>query len=144
MYSICVAVQVQMHTVIVIVFNWNNRRHDDKDVLFLFSLCLGQGCDSEITSMVTEAQSKMDRCFSAALGVTGHLSALSGTEMHVVELGSDAVGKVKDNVSLPWVMLNAATPTIQQERLCGQRVHGDGTAWLLPFFVPVPFHSSFF
>ncbi|XP_062411440.1 kinesin-like protein KIF14 isoform X3 [Sardina pilchardus] len=52
-----------------------------------------QGCDSEITSMVTEAHSKMGQCLSAALRATGHLSVLTGTEMHVVELGSDAVGK---------------------------------------------------
>ncbi|KAL2090384.1 hypothetical protein ACEWY4_015072 [Coilia grayii] len=52
-----------------------------------------QGCDSEITSMVTEAESKIGQCVSAALRVIGQFSALTGTEMHVVELGVDALAK---------------------------------------------------
>lgn len=44
--------------------------------------------------MVTEAQSKIAQCLSAVLRVIGQFSVLTGTEMHVVELGADAVAKV--------------------------------------------------
>ncbi|XP_028818026.1 kinesin-like protein KIF14 isoform X2 [Denticeps clupeoides] len=52
-----------------------------------------QGCDSEISSMVTEAQSKMGRCVSGALRVIAQLAVLTSTEQQVIELGSDVAGK---------------------------------------------------
>ncbi|XP_036375819.1 kinesin-like protein KIF14 [Megalops cyprinoides] len=51
-----------------------------------------QGCDSEITSMVTEAQSKISQCLDVALRVISQLSAVSGTELHT-EVGSEDTGK---------------------------------------------------
>ncbi|TSW35252.1 Kinesin-like protein KIF14 [Bagarius yarrelli] len=52
-----------------------------------------QGCESEISSMVTEAQRKMARTTDAALSATAHLAAVTGTQLHLTEHGSVAVGK---------------------------------------------------
>uniref|UniRef100_A0A673ZIF0 Kinesin-like protein KIF14 n=1 Tax=Salmo trutta TaxID=8032 RepID=A0A673ZIF0_SALTR len=53
-----------------------------------------QGCDSEISSMVTEAHRKSGQCLDTALLVISHLAALTATQLHLTELGSDATGKV--------------------------------------------------
>ncbi|KAJ8376171.1 hypothetical protein SKAU_G00067510 [Synaphobranchus kaupii] len=52
-----------------------------------------QGCDSEISSMVTEAQSKISQCLDVAVRFISQLSAVTGTELHLTEAGSEAVGK---------------------------------------------------
>ncbi|XP_036442255.1 kinesin-like protein KIF14 [Colossoma macropomum] len=52
-----------------------------------------QGCDSEISSMVTEAQRKTGRCMNAALSAVGLLAAVTGTRLHLTELGSDITAK---------------------------------------------------
>ncbi|KAI1891501.1 hypothetical protein AGOR_G00144460 [Albula goreensis] len=59
-----------------------------------------QGCDSEISSMVTEAQSKTSQCLDAAVRSIGQLSAVTGTEIHLTEMGTEAVGKQSIVVSL--------------------------------------------
>uniref|UniRef100_A0AAR2LDL4 Kinesin-like protein KIF14 n=1 Tax=Pygocentrus nattereri TaxID=42514 RepID=A0AAR2LDL4_PYGNA len=53
-----------------------------------------QGCDSEISSMVNEAQRKTGRCMNAALSAVGLLATVTGTHLHLTELGSDITGKV--------------------------------------------------
>ncbi|KAJ8384537.1 hypothetical protein AAFF_G00204520 [Aldrovandia affinis] len=52
-----------------------------------------QGCDSEISSMVTEAQSKISQCLDVAVRSISQLSTVTGTDLHLTELGSEAVGK---------------------------------------------------
>ncbi|KAM9461389.1 kinesin-like protein KIF14 isoform 1-T1 [Clarias gariepinus] len=52
-----------------------------------------QGCESEISSMVTEAQRKVGRSTDAALSATAHLAAVTGTRLDLAEHGSDIVGK---------------------------------------------------
>uniref|UniRef100_A0AAR2LZC1 Kinesin-like protein KIF14 n=2 Tax=Pygocentrus nattereri TaxID=42514 RepID=A0AAR2LZC1_PYGNA len=52
-----------------------------------------QGCDSEISSMVNEAQRKTGRCMNAALSAVGLLATVTGTHLHLTELGSDITGK---------------------------------------------------
>lgn len=58
------------------------------------SILFLQGCESEISSMVTEAQRKICRSTDAALSTTAHLAAVTGTQLHLTDHGSDAVGKV--------------------------------------------------
>lgn len=53
-----------------------------------------QGCESEITSMVTEARRKSSQCLDAALLTLGHLAAMTGMPLHVGERGARATGKV--------------------------------------------------
>ncbi|XP_077082754.1 kinesin-like protein KIF14 isoform X1 [Siphateles boraxobius] len=50
-----------------------------------------QGCDSEISSMVTEAQRKVAGCMNAALKTIGLLAAMNGTDLHLSELGSEDI-----------------------------------------------------
>ncbi|XP_061096949.1 kinesin-like protein KIF14 [Conger conger] len=52
-----------------------------------------QGCDSEISSMVTEAQSKISQCLDVAVRLISQLSAVTGTELHLTEVGPEAAGK---------------------------------------------------
>uniref|UniRef100_A0A8B9KD49 Kinesin-like protein KIF14 n=1 Tax=Astyanax mexicanus TaxID=7994 RepID=A0A8B9KD49_ASTMX len=52
-----------------------------------------QGCDSEISSMVTEAQRKSARCLDAALIAIGLLATVTGTHLHLSDLGSDSIGR---------------------------------------------------
>ncbi|XP_072516112.1 kinesin-like protein KIF14 isoform X1 [Salminus brasiliensis] len=52
-----------------------------------------QGCDSEISSMVTEAQRKSGRCMDAALIAIGLLATVTGTHLHLSDLGSDTIGR---------------------------------------------------
>ncbi|XP_066503711.1 kinesin-like protein KIF14 [Hoplias malabaricus] len=52
-----------------------------------------QGCDSEISSMVTEAQRKTGRCLNAALSAIGLLATVTGTTLHVTDLGASTVRK---------------------------------------------------
>uniref|UniRef100_A0A8B9RDG8 Kinesin-like protein KIF14 n=1 Tax=Astyanax mexicanus TaxID=7994 RepID=A0A8B9RDG8_ASTMX len=57
-----------------------------------------QGCDSEISSMVTEAQRKSARCLDAALIAIGLLATVTGTHLHLSDLGSDSIGRVSINM----------------------------------------------
>uniref|UniRef100_A0A7N8XPJ6 Kinesin-like protein KIF14 n=1 Tax=Mastacembelus armatus TaxID=205130 RepID=A0A7N8XPJ6_9TELE len=59
-----------------------------------FFQMLIQGCESEITSMVTEAWRKSSQCLDAALFALGHLAAVTGMPLDAVELGAQASGKV--------------------------------------------------
>uniref|UniRef100_UPI0037E9B30F kinesin-like protein KIF14 n=1 Tax=Semicossyphus pulcher TaxID=241346 RepID=UPI0037E9B30F len=58
-----------------------------------FFQLLIQGCESEITSMVTEAQKKSSRCLDAALLALGHLAAMTGMPLNAVERVAQATGK---------------------------------------------------
>ncbi|XP_029286383.1 LOW QUALITY PROTEIN: kinesin-like protein KIF14 [Cottoperca gobio] len=58
-----------------------------------FFQLLVQGCESEITSMVTEARRKSSQCLDAALLVLGHLAAVTGMPLNVMERGAQATGK---------------------------------------------------
>ncbi|KAM9357515.1 kinesin-like protein KIF14 [Symphorus nematophorus] len=58
-----------------------------------FFQLLIQGCESEITSMVTEARRKSSQCLDAALRALGHLAAMTGMQLNGVELGAQATGK---------------------------------------------------
>ncbi|XP_054645283.1 kinesin-like protein KIF14 isoform X2 [Dunckerocampus dactyliophorus] len=59
----------------------------------VFLQLLIQGCESEITSMVAEARKKSGQCLAAALLALGHLAALSGMPLSVMELSAQATGK---------------------------------------------------
>uniref|UniRef100_A0A671Z4K9 Kinesin-like protein KIF14 n=1 Tax=Sparus aurata TaxID=8175 RepID=A0A671Z4K9_SPAAU len=59
-----------------------------------FFQLLIQGCESEITSMVTEASRKSSRCMDAALLALGHLAAMTGMPLNAMEQGTQATGKV--------------------------------------------------
>lgn len=50
-----------------------------------------QGCDSEISSMVTEARRKVDNCMNVALKTVGLLAAVNGTDLHLTEFGSEDI-----------------------------------------------------
>uniref|UniRef100_A0A4W4EBX1 Kinesin-like protein KIF14 n=1 Tax=Electrophorus electricus TaxID=8005 RepID=A0A4W4EBX1_ELEEL len=52
-----------------------------------------QGCDSEISTMVHEAQRKTGRCMDTALSAIGLLAAVTGT--HMTEMVSDPISKVR-------------------------------------------------
>ncbi|KAI5610222.1 kinesin-like protein KIF14 isoform X1, partial [Silurus asotus] len=54
-----------------------------------------QGCESEISSMVTEAQRKIIRSTGAALSATAHLAAVTGVHLLLPRHGSDTIGKVR-------------------------------------------------
>ncbi|XP_071342044.1 kinesin-like protein KIF14 [Trachinotus anak] len=58
-----------------------------------FFQLLIQGCESEITSMVTEARRKSSQCLDAALLALGHLAAVTCIPLNAVELGAQATGK---------------------------------------------------
>ncbi|XP_034560171.1 kinesin-like protein KIF14 isoform X2 [Notolabrus celidotus] len=58
-----------------------------------FFQLLVQGCESEITSMVTEAQRKSSRCLDAALLALGHLAAMTGMPLNAMERAAQATGK---------------------------------------------------
>uniref|UniRef100_A0A671Z4S1 Kinesin-like protein KIF14 n=1 Tax=Sparus aurata TaxID=8175 RepID=A0A671Z4S1_SPAAU len=53
-----------------------------------FFQLLIQGCESEITSMVTEASRKSSRCMDAALLALGHLAAMTGMPLNAMEQGT--------------------------------------------------------
>ncbi|KAL1023324.1 hypothetical protein UPYG_G00039250 [Umbra pygmaea] len=65
-----------------------------------FFQLLIQGCHSEISSMVTEAQRKSGQCLDRALRVISHLAALTATPLHVAELGSEPTDKLSLGLSL--------------------------------------------
>ncbi|KAI5101784.1 kinesin-like protein KIF14 [Silurus meridionalis] len=52
-----------------------------------------QGCESEISSMVTEAQRKIIKSTGAALSATAHLAAVTGMHLLLPQHGSDTIGK---------------------------------------------------
>ncbi|XP_068599631.1 kinesin-like protein KIF14 [Brachionichthys hirsutus] len=58
-----------------------------------FMQLLIQGCESEITSMVAEAQKNSGRCLDAALLALGHLAAMTDMPLHGVERVAEATGK---------------------------------------------------
>ncbi|KAM6963083.1 kinesin-like protein KIF14 [Aplochiton taeniatus] len=65
-----------------------------------FFQLLVQGCDSEISSMVTEARRKSGQCLDAALRTLSHLAAVTGTPLRATEPDSEAAGKLSVAVSL--------------------------------------------
>lgn len=58
-----------------------------------FFQLLIQGCESEITSMVTEARRKTSQCLNAALLTICHLAAVTGMSLNTMALGAQATGK---------------------------------------------------
>ncbi|XP_051233248.1 kinesin-like protein KIF14 [Dicentrarchus labrax] len=58
-----------------------------------FFQLLIQGCESEITSMVTEARRKSGQCLDAALLALSHLAAMTGMQLNAMEWGAQATGK---------------------------------------------------
>ena len=67
-----------------------------------------QGCESEITSMVTEASRKSSRCLDAALLALGHLAAMTGMPLNAMEQGTQATGKVTPTL-IPQQLLSMST-----------------------------------
>uniref|UniRef100_A0A667XSD5 Kinesin-like protein KIF14 n=1 Tax=Myripristis murdjan TaxID=586833 RepID=A0A667XSD5_9TELE len=59
-----------------------------------FFQLLIQGCESEISSMVTEAQRKSGQCLDGALQMLGHLAAVTGTPLNAAELSARATRQV--------------------------------------------------
>ncbi|KAF6725150.1 Kinesin-like protein KIF14 [Oryzias melastigma] len=58
-----------------------------------FFQMLIQGCESEITSMVVEAQRKSSKCMDAALLALGHFAVVTGMPMSIMRLDAQATGK---------------------------------------------------
>ncbi|KAL6108096.1 kif14 [Pungitius sinensis] len=58
-----------------------------------FFQLLIQGCESEITSMVTEARRKSSKCLDAALLALSHLAAVTGTPLNATEPGAQDRGE---------------------------------------------------
>ncbi|XP_039985458.1 kinesin-like protein KIF14 [Xiphias gladius] len=58
-----------------------------------FFQLLIQGCESEITSMVTEARRKSSQCLDAALLALAQLAAVTCMPLNALELGAQATGK---------------------------------------------------
>ncbi|XP_033820696.1 kinesin-like protein KIF14 [Periophthalmus magnuspinnatus] len=58
-----------------------------------FFQLLIQGCESEITSMVTEAWRKSSQCLNAALVTICHLAAVTGLPLNTIALAAQATGK---------------------------------------------------
>ncbi|XP_033476758.2 kinesin-like protein KIF14 [Epinephelus lanceolatus] len=58
-----------------------------------FFQLLIQGCESEITSMVTDARRKSSQCLDAALLALGHLAAVTGMPLNAMGLRAQATGK---------------------------------------------------
>ncbi|XP_039591278.1 kinesin-like protein KIF14 isoform X1 [Polypterus senegalus] len=59
-----------------------------------------QGCDSDISSMVKEAHSKINGSLNTTLKLIGHLSAITGTELHVEEWECEAETTFKSTVAV--------------------------------------------
>uniref|UniRef100_A0A8C2A695 Kinesin family member 14 n=1 Tax=Cyprinus carpio TaxID=7962 RepID=A0A8C2A695_CYPCA len=72
-----------------------------------------QGCDSEISSMVTEAQRKVAKCMKVALKTIGLLAAVNGTDLHLTEHGSEII----DNVGIFLLQADVYSQTITTEML---------------------------
>uniref|UniRef100_A0AAY4EY72 Kinesin-like protein KIF14 n=1 Tax=Denticeps clupeoides TaxID=299321 RepID=A0AAY4EY72_9TELE len=91
-----------------------------------------QGCDSEISSMVTEAQSKMGRCVSGALRVIAQLAVLTSTEQQVIELGSDVAGKVRGQHSIQFFRKGIKNPHLYTTEGCQALSFCDSVLCLTP------------
>ncbi|XP_059923848.1 kinesin-like protein KIF14 [Gadus macrocephalus] len=65
-----------------------------------FLQLLIQGCESEISSMVTEAHRKSSQCLDVALRSVGHLAALTGEPLGAPEPGARAIGKSSTSMCL--------------------------------------------
>uniref|UniRef100_A0A8C5DQZ5 Kinesin-like protein KIF14 n=1 Tax=Gouania willdenowi TaxID=441366 RepID=A0A8C5DQZ5_GOUWI len=68
-----------------------------------------QGCESEITSMVTEARRKSSQCLHAALLALGHLAAVTATPLNVFELDSGAEDKVTKTIEHMQLLTSVQT-----------------------------------
>ncbi|XP_052395563.1 kinesin-like protein KIF14 isoform X2 [Carassius gibelio] len=65
-----------------------------------------QGCDSEISSMVTEAQRKVAKCMKVALKTIGLLAAVNGMDLRLIEQGSEII----DNVGIFLLQADVYSP----------------------------------
>uniref|UniRef100_A0A8C2IJ84 Kinesin-like protein KIF14 n=1 Tax=Cyprinus carpio TaxID=7962 RepID=A0A8C2IJ84_CYPCA len=77
-----------------------------------------QGCDSEISSMVTEAQRRVTECMNAALKTIGFLAAVSGTDLLLTEHGSEVI----DNRSVVASLRNGIRQSVTDVLLIGQKI----------------------
>ncbi|XP_051551445.1 kinesin-like protein KIF14 [Myxocyprinus asiaticus] len=68
-----------------------------------------QGCDSEISSMVTEAQRKVAKCLNAALNTIGLLAGVNGADLHLTELGTEIISNRSVVDSLQDGLLQSVT-----------------------------------
>ncbi|CAL8309783.1 unnamed protein product [Lota lota] len=65
-----------------------------------FLQLLIQGCESEISSMVTEAHRKSSQCLDVALRSVGHLATLTGVPLSAPQPGARAIGKSSTSMCL--------------------------------------------
>ncbi|XP_016380391.1 kinesin-like protein KIF14 [Sinocyclocheilus rhinocerous] len=77
-----------------------------------------QGCDSEISSMVTEAQRRVAECMNAALKTIGFLAAVNGTDLLLNEHGSEII----DNRSVVASLQNGIRQSVTDLLLIGQKI----------------------
>uniref|UniRef100_A0A8C1ENT9 Kinesin-like protein KIF14 n=1 Tax=Cyprinus carpio carpio TaxID=630221 RepID=A0A8C1ENT9_CYPCA len=77
-----------------------------------------QGCDSEISSMVTEAQRKVAKCMKVALKTIGLLAAVNGTDLHLTEHGSEII----DNRSVVDSLRDGMRQSVTDLLLIGQTI----------------------
>ncbi|KAK2907037.1 hypothetical protein Q8A67_006022 [Cirrhinus molitorella] len=77
-----------------------------------------QGCDSEISSMVTEAQKRVAECMNAVLKTVGFLVAVNGTDLHLTEHGSEII----DNRSVVDLLRDGMHQSVTDLLLIGQRI----------------------
>ncbi|MCI4383744.1 hypothetical protein PGIGA_G00030120 [Pangasianodon gigas] len=81
-----------------------------------------QGCESEISSMVTEAQRKMSRSTDAALSTTAHLAVVTGTQLRLTEHGSDTVGKRSAGMCLREGMCRGVRALLEEALLISREM----------------------
>uniref|UniRef100_A0A8C8E2W8 Kinesin-like protein KIF14 n=1 Tax=Oryzias sinensis TaxID=183150 RepID=A0A8C8E2W8_9TELE len=73
----------------------------------------GQGCESEITSMVVEAQRKSSKCMDAALLALGQFAVVTGMPMSITRLDARATDKViPPTTQQQWQLLSLFTPVL--------------------------------
>uniref|UniRef100_A0A8C7ZY94 Kinesin-like protein KIF14 n=1 Tax=Oryzias sinensis TaxID=183150 RepID=A0A8C7ZY94_9TELE len=78
-----------------------------------FFQMLIQGCESEITSMVVEAQRKSSKCMDAALLALGQFAVVTGMPMSITRLDARATDKViPPTTQQQWQLLSLFTPVL--------------------------------
>ncbi|XP_016129300.1 kinesin-like protein KIF14 [Sinocyclocheilus grahami] len=92
-----------------------------------------QGCDSEISSMVTEAQRKVAKCMNVALKTIGMLAAVNGTDLHLTEHGSEII----DNRSVVDSLWDGMRQSVTDLLLIGQRITTEMQGDLSSAHIPI-------
>ncbi|XP_043079875.1 kinesin-like protein KIF14 [Puntigrus tetrazona] len=77
-----------------------------------------QGCDSEISSMVTEAHRRVAECMNVALKTIGFLAAVNGTHLLLTEHGSEII----DNRPVVDCLRDGIRQSVSDLLLAGEKI----------------------